>query len=131
MCASLNESKEALIMKYLLPLLLLAFALTVQAAGFSLDGVKPAAIVDVRTPEEFAAGHIEGALNIPVERVGQGVPALSKLRKESSILVYCRSGRRSAAAKATLEQLGYTHIMDGGAMQALAPRLKPCTAKSC
>ncbi|WP_417070184.1 rhodanese-like domain-containing protein [Niveibacterium terrae] len=118
-------------MKMLLSVLLFCSALCAQAAGLSLDGVKPAAIVDVRTPEEFAAGHIEGALNIPVERVGEGVSAIKGLNKESSILVYCRSGRRSAAAKATLEQLGYTHVVDGGAMQTLAPRLKPCTAKSC
>lgn len=118
-------------MKFLLPLLFLVFALTAQAKEMSLNGVKPAAIVDVRTPEEFAAGHIEGALNVPLDRVGEGVPAIKGLRKDGTILVYCRSGRRSAAAKATLEQLGYTHIMDGGAMQALAPRLKPCTAKSC
>ena len=118
-------------MKNLLSVLLLAFALCAQAAGLSLDGVKPAAIVDVRTPEEFEAGHIEGALNVPLDRVGEGVPSIKGLKKESPILVYCRSGRRSAAAKATLEQLGYTHIVDGGAMQTLAPRLKPCTTSSC
>jgi len=118
-------------MKVLLSVLLLACALCAQAAGLSFNGVKPDAIVDVRTPEEFSAGHIEGALNIPLDRVGEGVPAIKGLNKDSAILVYCRSGRRSAAAKSTLEQLGYKHILDGGAMQTLAPRLKPCSATSC
>ncbi len=119
-------------MKTLLQILLLvcAFA-TAQAKEVSFNGIKPAVIIDVRTQEEFAAGHIEGAINIPYEQIGQGIQSIKGLKKDSPVLVYCRSGRRSGIAKSTLEQLGFKQILNGGGMEMLAQQLKTCNSKTC
>ena len=70
-------------------------------------------ILDVRTPEEFAAGHIPGALNIPNETIGTDeIPQLPE--KEQRIYVYCRSGNRSKQAAEKLIALGYTDIVEIG-----------------
>lgn len=66
-------------------------------------------IVDVRTSEEFAASHIVGARNIPHDRIEAQASALPA-DKNAEIVVYCRSGRRSAMAQASLQKLGYTHV---------------------
>lgn len=57
-------------------------------------------VIDVRTPAEFAAGHIAAALNIPVEASDFGA-RISQLDPEEAYLVYCRTGRRSAIAAAS------------------------------
>ena len=112
-------------MKILLRFLFLALmALSVHAADVSYKGVKPAAIIDVRTPEEFATGHIDGAVNIPHEQIGQGIQSVKGLSKESPILLYCRTGRRSAVARATLEQQGFKQILDGGSLESTEQNLK-------
>ncbi|MGA2480327.1 MAG: rhodanese-like domain-containing protein [Spirochaetia bacterium] len=73
---------------------------------------KPAYIlVDVRTPEEFAAGHIPTAVNIPVTDIANRPPTKDK---NALIVVYCRTGNRSAKAKTALEGLGYTGVVDFG-----------------
>lgn len=70
-------------------------------------------ILDVRTPEEFAAGHIPNAINIPNETIGASeISALPD--KDQLILVYCRSGRRSKEAAQKLVSLGYTSIVEFG-----------------
>jgi phage shock protein E len=117
--------------KRILLFLLAALALSAQAVDVSYNGSRPAVIIDVRTAQEFSSGHIEGAVNIPYEQIGQGIATLKGLAKDSPILVYCRSGRRSAIARATLEQQGYTRILDGGAIDALAGKLKPCADRTC
>lgn len=119
-------------MKMLFQALLLALLITtVHAKEVRFNGIKPAVIIDVRTPEEFATGHIDGAVNIPLDRIGQGIQSIKGLKKDSTILVYCRSGRRSSIAKITLEQNGFKRILDGGGMESLAHNLKVCTAKVC
>jgi rhodanese-related sulfurtransferase len=118
-------------MKLIGQILLLLCAFTARAGEVNLNGVKPAAIIDVRTPEEFVTGHIEGALNIPYEQIGQGILSVKGINKESPILVYCRSGRRSAIAKAALERLGYRQIINGGGMENLAQQLRSCNSRAC
>lgn len=71
-----------------------------------------ALLLDVRTPAEFASGHVEGAANIPVDELAAKLPA----NKEQAVVVYCHSGRRSAAAKQVLEKAGFTKVSDLGAM---------------
>lgn len=74
-------------------------------------------ILDVRTPEEFAAGHIPGALNIPNETIGTDeIPQLPE--KEQRIYVYCRSGNRSKQASEKLAVLGYTNIVEFGGINS-------------
>lgn len=69
-------------------------------------------IVDVRTIEEYESGHIENAINIPVETIEDRPAQLDDL--DQLILVYCRSGRRSLEATNKLVQLGYTNVIDFG-----------------
>ena len=70
-------------------------------------------ILDVRTSEEFAQGHIPNAINIPNETIGTAeIPELPN--KKQRILVYCRSGRRSKQAAEKLVALGYTDIVEFG-----------------
>lgn len=70
-------------------------------------------ILDVRRPDEFAAGHIPNAVNVPNETIGTAeIPELPD--KGQLILVYCRSGRRSKEASEKLVGLGYTNIVEFG-----------------
>ena len=70
-------------------------------------------ILDVRTTEEYDAGHIPGAICIPNESIGtEPIPELPD--KDQLILVYCRSGNRSKQASAKLAALGYTNIVEFG-----------------
>ena len=70
-------------------------------------------ILDVRRPDEFASGHIAGAVNIPNETIGtDDIPQLPQ--KDQLILVYCRSGNRSKQASEKLASLGYTNIKEFG-----------------
>ena len=59
--------------------------------------------MDVRTPQEFATGYIPTAVNIPVADIASHLPTKDK---SALIVVYCRSGRRSAQSKTILEGLG-------------------------
>ncbi len=70
-------------------------------------------ILDVRRPDEYAEGHIPGAINVPNEEIGAAEP-LELPDKSQLILVYCRSGRRSMEASEKLVMLGYTNIVEFG-----------------
>ncbi len=83
------------------------------AEARSLLRTGEARAVDVREPDEYAAGHIPGALSLPLGRVKGDAPRLLP-EKDAVWLVYCRSGRRSAEAAAVLERLGYDHVYDLG-----------------
>ena len=80
---------------------------------------QPAFIIDVRSPLEFAAGHLKGAVNIPYDRIEQAIGSIEGLEKNSAILLYCLSGARSAFACQVLAQLGFTRAVNGGAMATL------------
>ena len=70
-------------------------------------------ILDVRRPDEFAAGHIPNAINVPNETIGND--EIAELPdKDQLIMVYCRSGRRSKEASEKLVKLGYTNIVEFG-----------------
>ena len=72
-------------------------------------------IVDVRTPGEYTAGHVDGAVNIDVES-GSFDSQIASLPKDTTYAVYCRSGRRSAVAADAMSSAGFTSIvnLDGG-----------------
>ena len=73
-------------------------------------------LLDVRTMEEFAEGHIPGAINIPNETIGTvQIPELPD--KDQLILVYCRSGNRSKQASDKLVKLGYTNVVEFGGIR--------------
>ena len=115
-------------MKKILPLLFSALALTACGSASSESSFQQISmdaaitqmaeednfiLLDVRTPEEFADGHIPGALNIPNENIGEN--DIAELPdKEQRIYVYCRSGNRSKQASAKLVNLGYTNVIEIG-----------------
>ena len=70
-------------------------------------------ILDVRTKEEFAEGHIPGAICVPNETISDEMPG-ELPEKDQLILVYCRSGNRSKQASKKLAELGYTNIKEFG-----------------
>lgn len=81
---------------------------TVSAEEFAqLIKTDSVAIVDVRTAEEFGAGHIDGGVNIDVLKDGFAKAASSVLPKDKTVAVYCRSGKRSMTAANILAKKGY------------------------
>ena len=71
-----------------------------------------ALLLDVRTPEEFRDRHLEGAVNIPVQELAARVSELGA--KERAVVVYCRSGARSASAATLMKGAGYEVLDIGG-----------------
>ena len=71
-------------------------------------------IVDVRTPEEYDESHIKSAINIPYDAIDENI----NLDKSKTIMVYCKSGKRSAIAAETLIKLGYK-VYDMGAYNSI------------
>lgn len=86
------------------------------AAGQALVD-RGALLVDVRTPEEFAAGHVEGAINVPHLDVESRLAEFGE-DKDREIVLYCRSGNRSGLAQASLEKLGYSRVFNAGGYEA-------------
>ncbi len=82
-----------------------------QAAG--------APIIDVRTPSEYAAGHLKGAVNIDVDSPTFDA-RVSQLPKGPTYVVYCRSGNRSARAAQRMSELGFASVTDAGSMSEAA-----------
>lgn len=79
-----------------------------------------ALVVDVRTPGEFAGGHYDGAVNIPMSQLRSRQSEFGP--KNRHIIVYCRSGSRSATAKRFLERAGFTRVEDGGGINRMRRR---------
>lgn len=78
-----------------------------------MDTEKDYIILDVRTPEEYAEGHIRGAILLPDYEIGERAEKMLP-DKQQLILVYCRSGRRSKIAARELALSGYSNIMEFG-----------------
>ena len=74
--------------------------------------------IDVRTPEEFRSGHLQGAINIPVQNIRAAITAASP-DKNAPLHLYCRSGRRVELALQELKAMGYTNITNHGGYQDL------------
>ena len=86
--------------------------LTAEEAKARLDENEDAILLDVRTQAEYDAGHIPGAVCLPNEDILPDLPL--PFEKDAEILVYCRSGRRSAEAAQKLTELGCTNVADFG-----------------
>ncbi|MBR4775375.1 MAG: rhodanese-like domain-containing protein [Bacteroidales bacterium] len=86
-------------------------------------------LVDVRTPEEFAAGHLEGAINIDWKADDFMQKAESLLSKDRPVLLYCRSGRRSADAGASLDAASFKAYNMLGGILAWTAAGKPVTVE--
>lgn len=107
-------------MKRIVAVIALVLGATMAVSGCSpTEQVEIAAntvIVDVRTPEEYSAGHLEGAVNVDVQSPKFDDLILTQ-PLDIPVLVYCRSGSRSAQAKGRMDALGFTNVTDGGSMQ--------------
>ena len=91
---------------------ILSVTASVFADSIDNPGVQ---LVDVRTPDEFAAGNIPGSVNIDVLTGHFGETAATMLDKAYTVAVYCRSGNRSKNAAKTLSMMGYNVVeLDGG-----------------
>jgi phage shock protein E len=78
-----------------------------------------AKLLDVRTAEEFAGGHVPGAVNVPVQELANRLAEVGP--REAPVVVYCHSGSRSGRATRLLRDAGYTQVHDLGPMDAWGP----------
>jgi len=91
--------------------------ITMQEAIAMMETEENLILLDVRTAQEYAAGHIPGAILIPNESIGaEDIPLLPD--KDQLIMVYCRSGNRSKQASSKLAALGYTNIVEIGGINS-------------
>jgi phage shock protein E len=91
---------------------------TVNYARLVKEG---AIILDVRTGEEFGAGHINGSVNIPVEKLSHNIAKLKA--KNRPVITCCASGVRSAAAKSILKRNGIADVYNGGSWFSLKTKI--------
>ena len=87
--------------------------ITAEEAKSRIDSNNKVVILDVRTEEEYTAGHIPNAVLIPNESIANRMPDLLP-ELDAEILIYCRSGNRSAQAAKKLIAIGYTNVYDFG-----------------
>ncbi|OUP55593.1 rhodanese-like domain-containing protein [Butyricicoccus pullicaecorum] len=75
-------------------------------------------VLDVREQNEYDSGHIPGAVLLPVGTIDEDTAAAVIPEKDSTVLVYCRSGNRSKTASSALAELGYTNIYEFGGINS-------------
>lgn len=83
----------------------------------STNVVAKAVFIDVRTDEEWAAGHLDGAEHLDVVKIQQG--ELPNLPKDTPIALYCRTGHRAGIALDILKQAGFTNVRNAGGLAEL------------
>ena len=81
---------------------------------------KGAAIIDVRTPEEYVLGHGKDAINIPLQTIGKQIKTIKQMNRP--VITVCRSGSRSGIAAAMLKRAGI-EVYNGGPWHVLASKL--------
>lgn len=81
---------------------------------------KGAVIIDVRTPGEFAGGHIKGSKNIPLQSLPNKI---NKISKTKPVILCCASGARSGSAKRMLKAQGFTDVHNGGGWHQLQHKI--------
>ena len=115
-------------MKRIIPFLLALFLLTgcggtatsdayqqiTQEEAKEMMDTQEVIILDVREQDEYDSGHIPGAVLLPVGTIDETTAVEVVPEKDSTVLVYCRSGNRSKTASSTLAELGYTNIYEFG-----------------
>ena len=116
-------------MKCIFPLLISLLLLLTGCGGNAADGsyqqitqeeakemmdTQEVIILDVREQDEYDSGHIPGAMLLPAGTIDEATAADAIPEKDSTVLVYCRSGNRSKTASSTLADLGYTNIYEFG-----------------
>lgn len=101
-------------------------AAATQQADTNTPAASNIVYVDVRTPEEFAAGHVQGAINIPYDQMPRRWTELQKFQ-DRHIIVYCRTGHRAGIALQEMKKHGFAQAINGGGLQGLAQQGVPVT----
>ena len=91
--------------------------ITAEEAKSMMDEQPDAVVLDVREQDEYDAGHIPGAVLLPVGTINEETAASVIPEKDTVVLVYCRSGNRSKTASQALADLGYTQIYEFGGIK--------------
>lgn len=94
-----------------------------QAAALATLQRADSLLIDVRSSEEFSAGALPGAIRIGHDEIAAQIASIAP-DKDSPLVLYCRSGRRSGIAKQSLEALGYRQVVNAGAYDDLLPLLE-------
>jgi phage shock protein E len=102
-------------MKKIVSLILMGITLGLASPLLSSETVAPI-ILDVRTVQEYERGHLEGAVLVPYDRIANQIGSIVKTQSQK-VFLYCRTSRRSKIAKETLNQLGYTGVVDLGSIE--------------
>lgn len=92
------------------------FAVVLLVLGLISAAIAEEVWIDVRSAEEYAADHLDGAKNIPHTEIAKEIDKLD-LAKDAEIKLYCRSGVRAGMAKKSLEDLGYTKVENVGGLE--------------
>jgi len=101
---------KALKTSLLVVLILFTMMMTVVCAT-EHEAARQPVVIDVRTEAEWSAGHLEGAVLIPYERIGAEIQSVVTDKKEK-IFLYCRTGRRTGIAYETLKKAGYENLIN-------------------
>lgn len=80
-------------------------------------------LIDVRTPEEFSAGHLNGAVNIEYQVIGSKIATIGAA-KDDTVILYCRSGHRAGIALKTLSGMGYKDARNYGGIEDARKKLE-------
>jgi phage shock protein E len=95
----------------------------VLVAGFAIcASAADPVVIDVRTPQEYSEGHVDGALNLPHDTIADHIAAAVP-DKNTPVVLYCHSGRRAEIALKTLKDLGYSQVENYGGYEAAKKRL--------
>lgn len=94
----------------------------VPAAQAEKTDLSGAFLLDVRSPEEYASGHLQGALNIPHDQIEAEIASVVPDRK-TQVILYCRSGRRADTALKAMRAMGYENVTNFGGLEDAQERL--------
>ena len=104
-------------MKKLITILFILFGMTISAEE------KKVFWIDVRSQQEFDAGHLKEAIFIPYQKISKGIAKVTK-DKNADIRVYCKVGGRAGIAKKSLEKMGYKNVTNEGGYEEIMQKRK-------
>lgn len=96
---------------------LLRLAITCFLYAACLAAGAKTVLIDVRTQTEYVQEHIDGAINMDHRAISRLIDT-EKIAKDDTVILYCRSGRRSALAQETLKAMGFSHVENYGGIEA-------------
>jgi phage shock protein E len=100
--------------------------LSMDSARQEMEGDASIRAIDVRTPQEYRAGHIPGSVNVPLDRIDE--IEIAAPDRHAKLFVYCLSGARSESACAHLVRIGYTNVYNIGGIGRWTGRIEVAQA---